>query len=234
MLLQKIPLIWKNIFMKITNEIYQIGGGGITSPEDAAVYLINFDGHAAIIDAGCGYSDEMLLKNIASCGVVPEQVEFLLITHCHFDHTGGAKALSESLQCKIITHELDAKYLEEGDDMVTAAKWYGASIQPFHVDTKISGLHENLYLGDRTIEAIHIPGHSPGSVAYLTESDGLKVLFGQDIHGPLDPGLLSNREDYLKSLQRLIGLEADILCEGHFGIFKGKNEVVEFIRSYMI
>ncbi len=219
--------------MKVTNEIYQIGGGGISSPEDAAVYLIDFNGQAAIVDAGCGYSNETLLKNMASCGVNPEQVEYLLITHCHFDHTGGAKALSGFLQCKIIAHELDATYLEKGDNIVTAASWYGSTIQPFNVDTKISGLHENLHLGDRTIEAIHIPGHSPGSVAYLTESDGLKVLFGQDVHGPLDPGLLSNREDYLKSLQRLIELEADILCEGHFGIFKGKNEVVEFIRSYL-
>ena len=42
--------------MKITKEIYQIGGTGMTSPEDAAVYLIDFNGLAAVIDAGCGYS----------------------------------------------------------------------------------------------------------------------------------------------------------------------------------
>ncbi len=218
--------------MKITNEIYQIGGGGFTSHEDAAVYLINFDSHAAIVDAGCGYSVEMLLKNMASCGVKPEQVEYLLITHCHFDHTGGAKALSETIQCKIVAHELDAQYLEEGNDTVTAASWYNSTIQPFHVDIKISGSRKNINLGDRTIEAIHIPGHSPGSVAYFTESDGSKVLFGQDVHGPLDQSLLSNREDYMKSLKLLLELDADILCEGHFGVYKDKDEVKKFIKTY--
>ncbi len=219
--------------MGITNEIYQIGGGGITSHEDAAVYLIDFNGHVAIVDAGCGYSVETLLNNITACGVNPEQVEFLLITHCHFDHTGGAKALSETIQCKIVAHELDAKYLEEGNDIVTAASWYNSTIQPFHIDIKLSGSRESIYLGNREIEAIHIPGHSPGSVAYLVESDGLKVLFGQDVHGPLDKSLLSNREDYMESLKLLLELEADILCEGHFGIYMGKDEVETFIRLYL-
>jgi len=88
-------------------------------------------------------------------------------------------------------------------------------------------------LGGRIIEAIHIPGHSPGSLAYLTESEGMKVLFGQDVHGPLDSSLLSHREDYLKSLELLISLEADILCEGHYGIFRGKDKVKQFIASFL-
>ncbi len=219
--------------MKITNEIYQIGGSGFTSNEDAAAYLINVDNHAAIVDSGCGYSNDILLKNMASYGVNPEQVEYLLITHCHFDHTGGAKALSERLHCKIIAHELDAKYLEEGNDIVTAASWYNSTIEPLHVDIKISGSRKKISLGNRTIEAIHIPGHSPGSLAYLMESNGLKVLFGQDIHGPLDPSLLSNTKDYLESLKLILDLKADILCEGHFGVYKGRDNVDKFINSYL-
>jgi len=89
-------------------------------------------------------------------------------------------------------------------------------------------------LGERQIEAVNIPGHSPGSVAYLTLSDGLKVLFGQDIHGPLNPVILSNREDYNKSLKLLVSLEADILCEGHYGVFYGKDEVKKFITSFSV
>ena len=81
--------------------------------------------------------------------------------------------------------------------------------------------------------AVHIPGHSPGSVAYLTSSSGLKILFAQDVHGPLHPSLLSNAEDYLASLQRLIDLDADVLCEGHYGIYKGKENIARFVRSFM-
>ena len=219
--------------MKITNEVFQVGGSGLTSNEDAAIYLINFGKSAALVDSGCGRSEDRLIKNIRSCGIDLNQIEYLLITHCHFDHTGGARTLKERLQCKIVAHELDAQFLEQGDDAVTAARWYGSSIQPFIIDRKLTGVQENIYLGGRVIRAIHTPGHSPGSVVYEVESDGFKVLFAQDVHGPLEPVLLSDRKDYLRSLNLLLSLEADILCEGHFGVYKGKKEVEQFIRSYL-
>ncbi|MBF0119653.1 MAG: MBL fold metallo-hydrolase [Desulfobacterales bacterium] len=219
--------------MKITNEIFQVGGAEFTANEDAAIYLINFNGDAALVDAGCGHSNDKLFKNINKCIVPPNQIRYLLLTHCHFDHTGGAKALKEKFQCKIVAHHIDAKFLEEGNDTVTAASWYGAKMQSFLVDRKLHSDKEDIELDNRIIKAIHIPGHSPGSVVYLTESEGLKVLFGQDIHGPLHPSLMSNKEDYIKSLNLLISLDADILCEGHFGVYKGKEAVKNFIESYL-
>ena len=219
---------------KVTSEIFQVGGPGLTSYEDAAIYLINFEGSAALVDAGCGGSEDRLLENIRSCGIDPNQIECLLITHCHFDHTGGAKSLKDRFQYETVAHELDARFLEQGDDAVTAASWYGSSIQPFTVDRKLSGAQEDIHLGGRIVRAIHIPGHSPGSLVYEVESDGFKVLFAQDVHGPLDPSLLSDRDDYMQSLKLLLSLEADILCEGHFGVYKGKTHVEQFIRSYLV
>ena len=219
--------------MKITSEIYQVGGEGLSSPRDAAVYLINFDGHGALVDAGCGYSLQRVLGNIRAAGIEPEAVEYILLTHCHYDHTGGASGLKEATGALVVAHELDAVFLERGDDRVTAAAWYGDRMEPLPVDRKLSLGREEILLGKRRVEAVHIPGHSPGSVAYLTESEGQKVLFGQDVHGPLDPSLLSNREDYLKSLDLIISLEADILCEGHYGIYRGRTAIEEFVRSFM-
>lgn len=219
--------------MRITPEIFHVGGSGLTGLEDAAVYLVNFQGHAALIDAGCGHGQERLFKNIAACGVKPEQIEYLLVTHCHFDHTGGIRAVKDKTNCRVVAHELEAPFLEEGNDTVTAAKWYGATLDPVDIDWKLRGKGEILPLGGKTIEAIHVPGHSPGSLVYVTESEGLKILFGQDVHGPLDEKILSNREDYILSLNLLLSLEADILCEGHYGIFRGKRDVAEFIRSFL-
>ncbi len=219
--------------MKITNEIYQVGGSGLTSMEDAAIYLIHFGGQAALVDAGCGHAQERLFRNIKACHVDLKQIEYLLITHCHFDHTGGIQGIKEESHCKVVAHALEAPYLEQGDDVVTAAKWYGSSLDPVAIDIKLQGDEGEIDLGGRKVKAIHIPGHSPGSVVYTTESEGLKILFGQDVHGPLDPSLLSDREDYVKSLNLLLSLEADILCEGHFGIFRGKEEVAGFIRSFL-
>ena len=219
--------------MKITNEIFQVGGGSLTAMEDAAVYLINIKGHAALVDAGCGNARERLFENIHACGVEPEQIEYLLITHCHYDHTGGAQAIKDTTRCKVVAHELDALYLEEGNDLVTGAKWYGASLLPLKIDMKLTGNREKIDLGEKKIDVIHTPGHSPGSVVYLTESEGFKVLFAQDVHGPLDETLLSDREAYVQSLNLLLSLGADILCEGHFGIFKGHEEAADYIRSFL-
>jgi glyoxylase-like metal-dependent hydrolase (beta-lactamase superfamily II) len=231
---RQLPLRFQGEVMQITKEIYQVGGGQLTSSEDAAIYLINFDGHAALVDAGCGNTQRRLLLNIKACGVNLNQIEYLLITHCHFDHTGGAKALKDLLRCQTVAHVLEAPFLEHGDNLVTAAQWYGAVIQPFKVDRKISESQAEISLGGKVIRAIHTPGHSPGSVVYLTESGGMKILFAQDVHGPLHPDLRSNAEDYQRSLHSILSLEADILCEGHYGIYKGKKEVAEFIKRFLV
>ena len=176
--------------MHITGEIDQVGGGQLTAPEDAAIYLINFNGQAALVDAGSGRALPRLLANIRACGVDPDQIEYLLLTHCHFDHTGGAQALRAQLRCLIVAHALETPFLEQGDNTVTAATWYGATLAPVQVDRQLAGAREEIVLGGRVIEALHTPGHSPGSVVYATESDELKILFGQVVHGPLHPDLL--------------------------------------------
>ena len=219
--------------MHITGEIDQVGGGQLTAPEDGAIYLINFNGHAALVDAGSGRAQPRLMDNIRACGVDPKQIEYLLLTHCHFDHTGGAQALREQLRCRIVAHALEAPFLEQGNNTVTAATWYGATLAPVQVDRQLSGAREEIVLGGRVIEALHTPGHSPGSVVYATESDGLKILFAQDVHGPLHPDLLSDAALYRRSLKLLLSLEADVLCEGHYGIYRGKPAVAAFIRQFL-
>jgi glyoxylase-like metal-dependent hydrolase (beta-lactamase superfamily II) len=220
-------------YQKVTADIYQVGGGTFTSSEDAAVYLIHSDGRAALVDAGCGYSHDQLFQNIEASGIKPDCIGYLLITHCHFDHTGGARAVRDRTGCRIVAHEIEAVFLEDGNQSVTAAKWYGAILEPFQVDVKLRGEQQELWVGQKKIEALHMPGHSPGSVVYVMESGGLKVVFGQDVHGPLDASLLSNRDDYRRSLRRLLSLQADILCEGHYGVIRGKDEVAGFIESFL-
>jgi len=106
-------------------------------------------------------------------------------------------------------------------------------MQPFSVNRKITGAGEDIMLGERHIKAVHIPGHSPGSMVYVMESEGNKILFGQDVHGPLDASLKSDRVAYRKSLELLLSLEADILCEGHYGVINGAQEVTDFIKSFL-
>ncbi|MEE4264235.1 MAG: MBL fold metallo-hydrolase [Desulfobacteraceae bacterium] len=219
--------------MKILENLWQVGGAEYTSVEDAAIYLIRFGEKAALIDAGCGGAHDDLVLNISD--VLPPEVaiEYLFLTHCHYDHTGGAEAVRDQYGCRIVAHELDAAFLETGDSIVTAATWYGARMNPLKIDYHIKTKEEAFQIGDGRLVAHHCPGHSPGSVVYQAELNSRRVLFGQDVHGPLDDSFLSNRDDYKQSLKFLTGLNADILCEGHFGVYRGKLEVRRFIQTYL-
>jgi glyoxylase-like metal-dependent hydrolase (beta-lactamase superfamily II) len=219
--------------MEITSEIFQVGGARYTSFEDASVFLIKFGQESALVDSGCGHANDRLLENIRKCGADPNQIKFLLLTHCHYDHTGGAAELKHLIGFEILAHELDAPFIEAGDNRVTAADWYGEELEPFTVDRKITGGGGKILLGGRQIEAVHTPGHTPGSLVYVVESDGLKVLFGQDVHGPLDQSFHSNHQDYQQSLEKMLRMEADILCEGHHGVYRGKEKVAGFIRQFL-
>lgn len=218
---------------RIKDDLWQVGGSGLTDSADAAIYLVRFGDKAALIDAGCGHAHSRLKKNIAECLPPHVQLEYLLLTHCHYDHVGGAEAVRREFGCRIAAHELDATYLESGDPDVTAASWYGANLDPLTIDIKFQGEESVLTIGNGSITAIHWPGHSPGSVVYTTRIDDQLVLFGQDVHGPIHPLLLSDETTYQASLGKLLKLEADFLLEGHFGIFQTKHDVREFIQSFM-
>jgi glyoxylase-like metal-dependent hydrolase (beta-lactamase superfamily II) len=220
--------------MKILENLWQVGGAEFTTVEDAAIYLIRFDDRAILIDSGCGAEHEMLVENISQVLPPAVEIEYLFLTHCHYDHTGGAQKVREQYGCKIVAHELDTAYLENGDDRVTAAAWYDAHMNPLKIDYKIKNKTETFQIGNGQVMAHHCPGHSPGSVVYLVKFGPLKVLFGQDVHGPLDPSFLSDRDDYRRSLNFMLGLDADILCEGHFGIYRGKDTVKKFIGSFLL
>jgi len=219
--------------MKITSNIYIVGGPSESHPSDAAVYLFVSGNEAALIDAGTGAGHDQVMENIARALTNPEQVKYLFLTHCHYDHTGGAAALRAETGCTIVTHKLSAYYLERGDPEVTAASWYRAELSPLDIDNVVESTPCDFPLGDHSLTFYHTPGHSPGSSVLTVRSDGKLVLFGQDVHGPLNRTLLSSREDYVRSLEFMISLDADILCEGHFGVFSGREKVRQYIESYL-
>lgn len=217
----------------IADGIWQVGGPELSAPEDAAVYLVASGGEAALVDSGCGGAVDLVLANVEAAGVPPSSVGQLLLTHCHFDHTGGAATLRRQLGCQVVMHAADAPFLEIGDNVVTAASWYRSRLTPCPVDRRLEGDEEEIAIGAQAITALHIPGHSPGSVAFVTQTPAGLLVFAQDVHGPLHPSLLSDPDHYRTSLRRLLEVRAHILCEGHYGIFRGERSVARFIRRFI-
>ncbi|HOP65189.1 MAG TPA: MBL fold metallo-hydrolase [Spirochaetota bacterium] len=217
---------------RVTSEIYIIGDGD-THPQDAAIYLIISGGEGALIDTGTGKGQKKVTEGIKKAGIGLTDIRYIFLTHCHYDHTGGSEELKKITGAEVIAHELDARYLKSADPEVTAASWYGAKQPATTVDTEIKGDRGSFMLGTLEISVIHTPGHTPGSMVLTVISDGKTVLFGQDVHGPLHPSFKSDRIKYLDSLKLLLSLDADILCEGHYGVITGQNKVREFIRSFI-
>jgi glyoxylase-like metal-dependent hydrolase (beta-lactamase superfamily II) len=174
------------------------------------------------------------IKKISKIGLNPMQIRHCIITHFHIDHTAACANLKKfNKSVKFYAHELDAPPIEEkGHERETVALWYGVDYKPVKLERKLKETIEILYFGEYEFQCIHTPGHTPGSISVLIEVEGKKILFGQDLHGPMIPGV-SNTRDYQRSLRMLLELEADILCEGHFGIFHPASEVQRYINSFI-
>jgi len=217
----------------IAEGVYLIGGPNISRSDDATVFIIDFNGELVMIDAGAGGSSRILQKNMESQGLDPKAISTLILTHCHIDHIGSAPWFRDQFGCRIVMHELDAEVVEQGDPVMTAANWYETTFPPTPVDQRLTGHHEILRFGEQELHCLHTPGHTPGSIAVYLDRAGKRILFGQDIHGPFMSAFRSSIYDWKKSMERLIALESDILCEGHFGIFQPRDKVEQYIRGYL-
>ena len=218
--------------VEVATDVYQVGGADITDPKDAAVYLLDL-GELIMIDAGAGTSFGAIVVNIEGLGLDPANLTAVILTHCHIDHIGGAAKFRGQFGSQVIMHQLDARPVERGDDRVTAASWYGLRLAPTPVDLKLAMEEERLCFGDQDVICLHTPGHTPGSLSVYLDRGEKRILFGQDIHGPFYEEFGSDIAAWRSSMQKLLALESDILCEGHFGVYQPKDRVIAYIQHYL-
>jgi len=222
----------KKKILDIIPGVCMVGGPGITSGDDCCVYLLEDHGEVCIIDTGAGRSALMILDNIKAAGIDSEKVRYIIVTHGHIDHIGGLKQLRDALQADIIAHRLDLPAIEEGRPELTAAAWYGVEYEGVHVNRVLDG-NEVILLGPIKLHCVHTPGHTPGSISVFTDLNGKRILFAQDVHGPFMPEWGSDKNEWRKSMRYLINLNADVLCEGHYGIYSPANQVRAYIEGYL-
>jgi glyoxylase-like metal-dependent hydrolase (beta-lactamase superfamily II) len=137
------------------------------------------------------------------------------------------------LKFKIAAHEKAVRVISEGDPIASAADAYGIPISPTPIDVTLSKGKGAVPVGKEGLHYLHIPGHTPGSIVLYFNDGDRRILFGQDLHGPFNAAWGSDITKWQTSMKRVQKLEADILCEGHYGVYRGKSAVRQFILGLL-
>jgi len=209
-----------------------VGGGGLSSAADCLVYALNL-GELVLIDCGSGASWPRIKQNMSAAGLDPDRLHTLVLTHGHVDHIGSAARIRRECGCRVVAHADDAAAITSGDPRFSVAHLYGVDLEPCELDLVVSGEQERLSFPEGELLLLHTPGHTPGSLSAVLDTDGSRVLLGQDIHGPFSHDFGSDLDAWRASMRKLLDLEADILCEGHFGVFQPASEVKSFIEGQL-
>ncbi len=122
-------------------------------------YLISSNSGAVVIDPGY-YSDEISDFLKLNC----QKERLILITHCHFDHIGAVKKLSEEHGVKVGIGRLDSAGLS--DPGLNLSHSFRIFSEPFEADILFDD-NEKIEVGDLKFRVIFTPGHTKGSVCYL-------------------------------------------------------------------
>ncbi|WP_448566458.1 MBL fold metallo-hydrolase [Thermus sp.] len=123
-------------------------------------YLVETPMGGVFIDPG----DEAprLLALAEETGLTPRAI---LLTHAHFDHLGAVAPLVEALGLPVFLHPLDLPLYQRAPEM---AALFGLAVPP--PPPKVEPLEEGMALFG--FEVFHLPGHSPGHVAFLDREGG--------------------------------------------------------------
>ncbi|MCH6482453.1 MBL fold metallo-hydrolase [Pseudoxanthomonas sp. LH2527] len=136
-----------------------------------AAYLVVEEGRGAFIDCGTNHSVPHLLAALQQAGLAPEDVDFLIVTHVHLDHAGGAGLLLQHLpNATLVAHPRAAPHLIYPAKLVEGAtavygeeeiqRSYG-TVQPVpKARVRIVEDGETLMLSGRTLQFIDTPGHA--------------------------------------------------------------------------
>jgi glyoxylase-like metal-dependent hydrolase (beta-lactamase superfamily II) len=222
----------------------------------ANFYLIQESGKLTLVDAGAPKDWALFTRAARTLGKAGGDLDAVLLTHAHTDHTGFAEQARTTTGTRVWIHERDVQAARTGKVgprdgkqsayLLRGAFWRTALVLGMRGGTKIIPIREVSGFSDGEVldvpgspRVVHAPGHTGGSAAILLEDRG--VLFTGDVlctHnaytgrvGPqiMPSGLNADTPQALASLANLTGIKADVLLPGHGESWTGGVE--EAIRQ---
>jgi glyoxylase-like metal-dependent hydrolase (beta-lactamase superfamily II) len=166
-----------------------------------------------------GYANSYIFGTVlVDAGVMPmairsykDEIDTIVLTHCHFDHTARVKEIAHMCKAKVAIHKNDARGLV--DDTQSLSMHFGA---------RSPGIAPDIILGEGDIigelKVLHTPGHTPGSICLFSERDLVLIsgdtVFSDGRFGRYDfPG--GSRMELARSIDRLSLLDVEGLYPGH-------------------
>ncbi|MHB1651728.1 MAG: MBL fold metallo-hydrolase [Desulfitobacteriaceae bacterium] len=185
-----------------------------------------------LVDSGFG---SVLRNEVLSTG----DVDVILNTHYHFDHTYGNRYFPKA---EIWAHSIDALairslevfYMFTGFDKLGEIPGKDAFPEGMEQRPVSRELHDNEFIdfGPFQLQVLHTPGHTPGHISLYEPEAG--ILFAGDIDlssfGPWYGNIQSNIDDFEVSIQRLIELRPKILVTSHREVMT--DQIEERFREY--
>jgi glyoxylase-like metal-dependent hydrolase (beta-lactamase superfamily II) len=218
--------------MRLSPRLYLVGSGeiGLSDPDDCHVYLLDGGGEYALIDAGCGTERSVagILATMEREGLDPALLRTIILTHWHFDHASGASYFRERFGCRVVAPSGERAYIEAGRDRARACA----------VDLAVDD-GDLVRIGELTLTARCVPGHSEAITAYMVDTPEGRLLFAGDIifiNGIIGlinyPG--SDLAQYREHIGRLGNLGIDALLPGHllFTLGNGQRHIDLAIRRF--
>jgi len=223
---------------RMTEGVDMIDAGGYGSEKTTSIFVLKGSRRTAILDTGSRRSAEPILRGLSEMKVDPDHVRYLLVSHRHTDHAGGAGPLLKGLPRAVACgHRYTIDTLRNPAKInAAAAAMFGEYGEPMEPITNVSRLlalnpGQVVDLGDLEVEAVHTPGHTSDHYCFHEKKN--KFLFCGDAAGLLGPATLSTTpttflpsfkyEPYLQSLQKLLQYNVETVAFAHFGAVAGED-----------
>ncbi len=204
--------------MRLLKDFYQVAGPCLSHFYDAAAFLVKDSRGWYMIDCGTPEGFDQIVANIRSLGIDPGDIHTILATHGHYDHVGAGQLFKDQFGCQIRIHPLDREQVEQGDPMRTsAALLYGSVPQKVAIDGALEE-GDTFPVEGGTLEVLHTPGHTPGSVSLiLRRQDDTTLIAGDAIWGGFHAGIGSDEAAWRVTLEKITARHYDYYTFGHIG-----------------